>query len=526
MPIFRRTLVCAFGLLVAACGSESVSTLEFVEFVPPNPRLGEVTTARFRVLDYRGLPQAGVNVSFKLDSPNERVQLKSLGGMTEKGSGLVETQLTANAGVTAVIVVATAGTTTIRSPPIGFAGGSASGRQFTFQCGPISGEASGGIHAIGAYDPDRYLIAGVKMQCTAHVGDRSGDGVKGAVVTFLTEAGTIAPSETSISDVVGNATVLYKTSLPLPVPTDPGVFTWTPTFDSIHTGDFLVPLWMEPFRWTNNPIKDFAAVPNLQEPRRRDPLRTGLNLTLNPRDNLVSMIAVTSGEEGFSDINNDGVHNDMEPYEDLTEPFVDNNDDGTWNEGERYLDTNNDGKWNGKNETWDRSGIIWVQERILWTGVASDKDVLGATEPIFRIVDPIGPVFVPYLSYYGIDDPAFPGNRLPRAATILVTDPWYNSMAQNSESDGCELGGDLDKSPVNAVPKRVNSGFRFTYPPYTLIGFGIRDSRDPNTPLMNQVPKRNPPIDWSMPLQCTWTASLESGHKYVLNVGTLNGKVE
>ncbi len=523
MLLRLSALSMAVGLF--SCGGNTVSTLEFVDIAPAHPRLGEVTAVRFRVLDYRGLPQAGVNISFKLQSPNTGISLLPASGATEKGTGIFQTQLVATSRVTSVIIVATAGDKSVLSPAISFAGSAASAKQFTFQCGSVSGMASGGVHALGAYDEDRYLIAGVKTDCFAHVADRNGDGVPGALVSFLAEAGAIGPSETSMVDVVGNAKILYKTSYPLPVATDPGVFTWQPTFDQVHTGDFLVPLWMEPFRWTTNPITQYGQVPNLQEPRRKDPLRAGLNLTLNPRDNLVSMIAVTSGEEAFVDTNNNGVWDDPEPYDDLTEPFVDSNDDGTWNEGERYIDTDGNGKWDGKNQKWDSNTLIWTQERLLWTGLPSDKDTVGS-EPILRIIDPVGPVFVPFLSYYGIDDPAYPGNRIPLAAKFLLTDPWFNSIAQNGDDDGCEIGGDDDKSPVNAVPKKTNSGFRLTYPPFTIIGFGIRDARDPNAPVANQVPKRIPPIDFGVPLFCHFTAAQQEGFKVKMAVGTIRGKVE
>ena len=93
------------------------------------------------------------------------------------------------------------------------------------------------------------------------------------------KAGTIGPSESSVSDVIGNAEILYKTSLPLPKEVPPGVFVWNPNNDEKHTGEYLVPLWMEPYRWTTNPIttRD-TGVPalnpaNLQEPRRPDPIR-------------------------------------------------------------------------------------------------------------------------------------------------------------------------------------------------------------------------------------------------------------
>ena len=59
----------------AGCGTENVAVIEFVDVTPAQPRLGEVTTVRFRVLDFRGQPQAGVPVQAYLASDNEFGQI-------------------------------------------------------------------------------------------------------------------------------------------------------------------------------------------------------------------------------------------------------------------------------------------------------------------------------------------------------------------------------------------------------------------------------------------------------------------
>jgi hypothetical protein len=301
---------------------------------PAQPQLGDVSTVRFVATDARGQPAAGVTVTFSLQNDQPGVTLNPTTSTTTKNDGVAQTQLVATGHVNSVVVQATAGDKIALSPPITFAGSAASSTQFTFQCGESDGAASGGVHAIRAYDPTRHLLAGVKLHCTAHVADRNGDGVPNAQVSFLTEAGTIGPTETSQTDVIGNATVLYKTSLPMPEQVAPGTFTWKPVNDDIHTGAYLVPLWMHPYSWSENPIQAYlaATAPTLKEPRRNDPERKALDGTTivnNPRDNLVSMIAVTSGEEDFEDDNNNGQYDDGEKFVDLTEPFVDANDNGT-----------------------------------------------------------------------------------------------------------------------------------------------------------------------------------------------------
>lgn len=516
----RTTLLFCAGVLLVGCGGNTTANMEFVSISPTQPRLGEITTVTFKLSDYRGGALAGAGVKFALQSPKSGVTLGPLEAVSEKGSGLVQTQLVATSRVTSVIVIATSGDKVATSPPISFAGSVPSGRQLTFQCGEIAGTASGGRHAIGAYDEDRNLIAGVKLNCHAHVGDRNGDGVPGALVSFLTEAGTIGPSNTSVADVIGNASILYKTSLPLPVETEPITFNFNV---QQLTRDYLVPLWMEPFRWVNNPITQFNVTANRQEPRRADPIRPMRRL--NSRDNLVTMIAVTSGEEGFTDINNNGKYDDGEPFDDLGEPFIDNNDNGSWDSDERWIDTDGNTTYTPPDARWNENTLLWAQEKILWTGIPSDLDTRGA-EPILRVISPTGPIFVPFLSYYGVDDPDFPGNRIPLAATILLSDPWFNSMAQNDEADGCTIGGEEDKSPVTALPKKAAAGFFFTNPSFRLISFTVKDARDPNAPPAQQIPKRNPAIDFSVPMFCTTTAAKEGGHKVYLGIGSIRGKVE
>lgn len=501
----------ASGMLVA-CQGPLPATLEFVEQSPLQPKLGEITTLRFRAIDSRGQPQAGVHVTFEVQAPVSGVEINPTEATTDVSNGIASTQVVAKGGrVSSVVVTARVGDKSATSPAVTFAGSSSNSRQFTFQCGSISGTGSGGIHAIGAYDETRHLIAGVKLDCIAHVADRNGDGIAGAQVSFLTEAGTIGPSSTSVTDVVGNAPILYKTSLPLPDDVPPASFSWAPLNDATHTGEYLVPLWMHPFEWTEDPIANYGKEPTLNEPRRLDPIRQDRSsnpLTNNPRDNLVSMIAVTTGEEAFDDLNNNGVHDDSEPYVDLTEPFVDNNDNGTWDKGERYVDSNGNGVWDGKNGKYDAITLIWVQERVLWTGWPHGEDRTLATarnpSPVVRALNP--PPVKQHLDKF---DSLF--------AEYLVADPWFNSIARNGNDDGCESG---TVGPVEVA--KLTKGRAFTYPAYTLMRYVIKDVRDPTNP---DVPNYSVAIDWEVQATCTFTASNLDGHKAFIDAPRVYGDI-
>lgn len=534
----RLGLVLSLGLLSACAGGNGPAVMEFVEVSPAQPRIGDVATVRFRLLDDRGIPLAGQLVSFKLGSENRGVNLDPLTATSLRGSGFAETQIVATARVNSVIIIATAGDKTIQSPPITFAGSIPNGRQLTFQCGPIGGEGTGGRHAIGAFDSSRNLIAGSSINCTAHVGDRNGDGVEGALVSFMTEAGTIGPTETSTSNLVGDATVLHKTSLPLPVDVDPDTFSWTPPQDDpSNTGVYLAPLWMHPFNWIEDPRLLGTANPppfNFKEPRRPDPIRfkpdgSGRYLN-NPRDNLVSMIAVTAGEEGYGDTNNNGVFDVGEQYEDLTEPFVDSNDNGTWDGEERFIDVNGNGGWDGANGRWDANTLIWVQERLLWTGMPASEDTIPMPSVTGHkvVFSPVSPARLDFKCPTGSLACAQAGNALdefrPFTVTAFIADPWFNTMARNGDSDTCEIPNN-DMSPVK-VTGVTSSGVRFTYPAGVFVQFSIADVRDPKAPPAEQIPKRSPAIGFRNTILCSFTSAPSNGWVAKIEAGTVYGTIE
>ena len=534
-------VLAVVGVMSACGGAAGPAVMEFVEIAPAQPKIGDVVTVRFRLLDSRGVPLAGSVVDYKLGSANTGVTLSPVSSVSIKGSGYAETQIVAASRVNSVIIIATSGDKSVTSPPITFAGSVPNGRQLTFQCGPIANTGSGGRHAIGAFDSSRHLIAGSAIDCSAHIADRNGDGVTGALVSFLTEAGTIGPTEVSQANLVGDATVLYKTSLPMPVDVDPDVFSWTPAQgDVLNTGEYLAPLWMQPYNWVENPAT-IGTVGNptftLREPRRPDPIRfkpdgTG-RYTNNPRDNLVSMIAVTSGEEGFTDTNNNGQYDQGEEFDDLTEPFVDSNDNGTWDSNERFIDLNGNREWNGKNGKWDANTLIWKQERLLWTGIPATEDLLLPSQlplvpghkPVFT---PVSPATMAFVCPAGSLSCSQAGNAAdgykPFRVVAYIADPWFNAMAQNGDGDTCEIPN-IDMSPVKVTGQQL-SGAAFTYPAGNFLSFTVKDARDPNIPAVDQVPRRSPPIGFRNTILCSFTSAPSNGYIVKVPAGTVDGTIE
>ncbi len=91
----------------------------------------------------------------------------------------------------------------------------------------------------------------------------------------------------------------------------------------------------------------------------------------NPRDGVVTVIAALQGEEGFDDINRNGVFDPGEPFIDLPEPFVDMDDDNMHDDNEYFIDTNQNGKWDAENHQWDANTTIWAGTKIVFTSAAS-----------------------------------------------------------------------------------------------------------------------------------------------------------
>jgi hypothetical protein len=229
--------------------------------------------------------------------------------------GEVRTTLNAGRQSTTVTVTATAqiGAVTLNavSPSIAIVGAKPNARYITFAC-------------------ERYNVGGfaqdfLETKCTVALADRYSNKIGFATnVNFHIEAGSItSPAVTSDTGTnMGQATTSASTlhsALPADVP------------------------------------------PNTGEP---------VIGTHNPRDGLVTVIAVTTGEEEFTDMNSNGEYDAGEPFVDDGEPFVDLNDNGIRESNEYAIDSNNNSVYDGPNGVWDSDTLIWDTAWILWTGGA------------------------------------------------------------------------------------------------------------------------------------------------------------
>lgn len=115
--------------------------------------------------------------------------------------------------------------------------------------------------------------------------------------------------------------------------------------------------------------KDVTPLATLNEPSYFD--KNGKKR--NPRDGLVTLVAVVDGEEAFTDLNGNGDYDSGEPFTEAAEPFVDADDDDKKGATERYLDVNGNGRWDQANGKWDASTKIMAIYKILWTGAVDSS---------------------------------------------------------------------------------------------------------------------------------------------------------
>lgn len=269
----------------------------------------------YKIEDQNGAPTEPVSVSFQLapDSPRD-IQLQPSTVETDAmGFARVRVVAGTTPGVTAVVATASwrNQTETVTSPTISIRGGIPSHRGFTFACDT---DVLPAYHRRGQADWPMALVPDA-ARCTVRLSDRLGGVIdEPTQVFYLSESGSV---------------------------------------------DQAVP--------TNN-VGLSTTNFGVGEPSPDDILPVGL---FNAADGLTTLVAITRGEEQFTDVNANGLYDMGEPLEDLPEPFVDSNDNGTHDQGELYRDTNGDGQWNQANGQWDNNIEIWRSTRILLTGESS-----------------------------------------------------------------------------------------------------------------------------------------------------------
>lgn len=246
------------------------------------------------------------------------------------------------AGTLYVTATTTAGniTRSVVLPTLAVVGAKASGANFSIQCSPRN------VPALAETDCSTSWVD-APFTCVAELKDRFGNllGVPTQVI-FVSEAGAVGQVA---------STPAYD---PTKDPTDQAdLGTATQIFNTLGAG------------------LPFDVAPQVGEPSAAHAADGCGNRTHNPRDGVVTIIAIADGEQGFFDSNGNGSYNTGEPWIDQGEPFVDANDNGDHDAGEWFLDVNGNETYDGPNDQWKGDTKIWTQTVVVYTGAPATLDV-------------------------------------------------------------------------------------------------------------------------------------------------------
>ncbi|HUB06261.1 MAG TPA: hypothetical protein VMB50_04635 [Myxococcales bacterium] len=182
---------------------------------------------------------------------------------------------------------------------------------------------------------------GLQTTCTIKLADRFNNPI-GVVVSvqFFTEAGTW------VSDQVQTGQTIGQTTLPL-----------NEAQNTLSTSGLL------PEEVT--PLGASAANPT-GEPSYTGTC-SGVPWVYCPRDGLVTIVAVFTGEEPFTDHAGTGYWEPGDAWVDMPTPFVDSNDNSVWDPGE-FCFGGAQGICPGPNHQWDGDDAVWIETRVVFTG--------------------------------------------------------------------------------------------------------------------------------------------------------------
>lgn len=517
--------------------SAKPATIEFISADPETIKIfntaseGQTSTKiTFQVLDKLNLPIANQTVYFSIPKPLGEASLVPASTRSDV-NGYAVTYLTSGrvAGVAEVV----AGTEAYNSDisqlsedyvagiaKIHVVAGSANYYNFSFLC---ERDSIGG-----------FKWYGEQMECGAYVADRDTQEIPNQPVLFATEAGAVLPLVYTGSN--GQAITTYTTQDPIPYPvtagapgripeqmqtiistTDP-IFTFLGGFTffdespddvlsltSLGVGISTGEIWYT----TPKYYYDMEAPLYFQEGQN------GLRQR-NPRDGLVTMIAITGGEEPLlNDLNQNGECDNGDTFLSLGEPFIDRNDNGLYDLGEYFLDIDNNTVWTtpvgATNQNipylastdcsqWKRNTQIWKEDKTIWTGegmfsgfMLRKKDTTQAptsTRPLGTNVTEEG-VNIGYGESVVLD--------------IYILDRNLNAVAANAgDTIECAMEGEVD---IEVTPASQPASTRWGPVPHGQIAItGVQ--KDPTQPKPGTAM-----------IMCSFNLSLGDKHTYSESIG-------
>lgn len=302
---------------------------------------------------------AGERVDFSWHIRLAGAQLTATSALTDAaGCVSVEVETGVEAGLLEVRASLPFGETesTCTSGPQPVRGGRPTENGWVLRCESINAAAL--IESEGS-----EIFTPCEIQCSTYLRDRFGNPIDGDLIDtqvfFAAEQGTI------VSPVRPDANGLVTT-------------TWRPNGG--------LPSDVAPVTGEPTAVTDFGT----QE------------ITINPRDMMVTITAWTNGEEAFYDRNGNGFYDSGEIFVDAPEPYGDHDDNDQYNPEfpslDRFFDVETperdvDGQWNEANGRWDVDTVIWNKTNVVLTGAPAldsfndlgyrDIDNLPITDPSF-----------------------------------------------------------------------------------------------------------------------------------------------
>ena len=364
------------------------ATIEFISADPETIKIfntsseGQTSTKiTFQVLDKLNLPIAGQQIYFS--TPRDSQYLGTTLVPTETKSdvnGYAVTYLTSGrvAGIAEVI----AGTEKYNEDTSALTQNYVAGAA---KIHVVAGSANYSHFSVKCEQPTigGFAVYGLQQECTAYVADRDTQEIPNQPVMFAAEAGAVFPLIYTGSN--GQAITTYTTQDPIPFPVTPSPAADLANFYAISGTTEPAYLFLKSINNTilldNREIyssNSYADYENLYDKNFWEGAQD-----LNPRDGLVTLIAITGGEELLTkDVNRNGICDEGDTFLSMGEPFIDRNDDGTYNEGEYFLDVDGNGyrtqahtdsyhapyKQASDCEYWKKNTQIWKQTKFLWVG--------------------------------------------------------------------------------------------------------------------------------------------------------------
>ncbi|MBI3810808.1 MAG: Ig-like domain-containing protein [Nitrospirae bacterium] len=277
-----------------------------------------------------------------------------------------------------------------------------------------------------------------------------------------------------------------------------------------------------------------------------DPITTPIR---NPRDGWVTVLAVTQGEEAFTDLNGNGVYDVGEPFidtngepfldandngvydppetfldlnqngiYDMGEPFVDSNGNGVYDPGDPFfIDVNHNGVWDGPNGVWDSSTLIWEKIKLVFSGAMafdsydgddpSQTNCLGIYAPFNCAPQSTSRIEIDSKHQDSKNADFFLIQNGDCAFfTVFISDANLNRMIPGTTISIKNTGGKLNGPTSLSIPDGLSTG------PYI---FGISLCDDDSTKIKTDGASIEVDVTWSPP-----------NHDIIVYSMSLNGTVD